>query len=136
MAKFQCTICGQIHEGLEAPEKCPVCKAPSSKFTVIDKGAQKATKLQKINEEDYEIIKKLETDGYVKAVEWYAKAAEQGNDLALYQLGCCYYSGHGIPKDEEEAIKCFKRAVKLGNDKAKGTLSELLLKRKKQKEEK
>ena len=40
MAKFQCTICGQIHEGLEAPEKCPLCKAPSSKFTVIDKGAQ------------------------------------------------------------------------------------------------
>ena len=71
MAKFQCTICGHIHEGLEAPEKCPVCKAPSSKFTVIDKGAQKATKLQKINDEDYEIIKKLEADGYIKAVEWY-----------------------------------------------------------------
>ena len=28
-------------------------------------------KVQKINDEDYEIIKKLETDGYVKAVEWY-----------------------------------------------------------------
>ena len=71
MAKFQCTICGHIHEGLGAPEKCPVCKAPSSKFTVIDKGAPKATKFQKINEEDYEIIKKIETDGYIKAVEWY-----------------------------------------------------------------
>ena len=28
-------------------------------------------KVQKINEEDYEIIKKLETIGYKKAVEWY-----------------------------------------------------------------
>lgn len=28
-------------------------------------------KVQKINEEDYEIIKKLEADGYIKAVEWY-----------------------------------------------------------------
>ena len=71
MAKFQCSICGTIHEGLEAPEKCPVCKAPSSKFTIIDKGAPKATKLQKINDEDYEIIKKLETVGYIKTVNWF-----------------------------------------------------------------
>lgn len=28
-------------------------------------------KLQKINDEDYEIIKKLESDGYNKTVEWY-----------------------------------------------------------------
>lgn len=71
MAKFQCSICGMIHEGLEAPEKCPVCKAPSSKFTIIDKSAPKATKLQKINDEDYEIIKKLETVGYIKTVDWF-----------------------------------------------------------------
>ena len=30
--KFICTVCGYIHEGTEAPEKCPVCKAPASKF--------------------------------------------------------------------------------------------------------
>lgn len=71
MAKFQCIICGYIYEGLEAPEKCPVCKAPSSKFTIIDKGVPKATKLQKINDEDYEIIKKLESVGLIETVEWY-----------------------------------------------------------------
>lgn len=70
MAKFQCTICGTIHEGLEAPEKCPICKAPSSKFSLVDEKA-KSENLQKINEEDYEIIKKIETEGYLKAVEWY-----------------------------------------------------------------
>ena len=32
MKKFVCTICGYVHEGDEAPEKCPVCKAPASKF--------------------------------------------------------------------------------------------------------
>ncbi|MCM1297102.1 MAG: NADH peroxidase [Muribaculaceae bacterium] len=31
MAKFVCTVCGYIAEG-EAPEVCPVCKAPKSKF--------------------------------------------------------------------------------------------------------
>ena len=71
MSKFQCSICGTIHEGFEAPEKCPVCKAPSSKFTIIDKGAPKATKLQKINDEDYEIIKEFETNGFMSTVEWY-----------------------------------------------------------------
>ena len=30
--KFICTVCGYIHEGTEAPEKCPICKAPASKF--------------------------------------------------------------------------------------------------------
>lgn len=30
--KFICTVCGYIHEGEDAPEKCPVCKAPASKF--------------------------------------------------------------------------------------------------------
>ena len=32
MAKFVCTICGYVHEGDSAPEKCPVCGAPASKF--------------------------------------------------------------------------------------------------------
>ena len=32
MAKYVCTICGYVHEGDSAPEACPVCKAPASKF--------------------------------------------------------------------------------------------------------
>lgn len=32
MKKFVCTICGYIHEGDTAPEKCPQCGAPASKF--------------------------------------------------------------------------------------------------------
>ena len=32
MKKFICTICGYIYEGETAPEKCPQCKAPASKF--------------------------------------------------------------------------------------------------------
>ncbi|MBR2431363.1 MAG: NADH peroxidase, partial [Clostridia bacterium] len=31
--KFVCQVCGYVHEGNEAPEKCPQCKAPASKFT-------------------------------------------------------------------------------------------------------
>lgn len=32
MKKFVCSICGYVHEGTEAPDKCPVCKATSDKF--------------------------------------------------------------------------------------------------------
>ena len=35
MAKFVCTVCGYVYEG-EAPEVCPVCKAPASKFKEMD----------------------------------------------------------------------------------------------------
>lgn len=32
MKKFVCAICGYVHEGEHAPENCPQCKAPASKF--------------------------------------------------------------------------------------------------------
>ena len=32
MKKFKCTVCGYVAEGAEAPEFCPVCKAPKEKF--------------------------------------------------------------------------------------------------------
>jgi len=32
MTKFICSICGYVHEGDAAPEACPLCKAPASKF--------------------------------------------------------------------------------------------------------
>ena len=32
MKKFVCTVCGYVHEGVEPPEKCPVCGAPKEKF--------------------------------------------------------------------------------------------------------
>lgn len=33
MKKFVCSICGYVHQGDAAPEQCPICKAPTSKFT-------------------------------------------------------------------------------------------------------
>ena len=32
MKKFVCSVCGYVYEGEAAPEFCPVCKAPASKF--------------------------------------------------------------------------------------------------------
>ena len=37
--KFICTVCGYIHEGDAAPEKCPLCKVPASKFKEMEETA-------------------------------------------------------------------------------------------------
>ena len=37
--KFICTVCGYVHEGNEAPEKCPLCGAPKSKFKELAEDA-------------------------------------------------------------------------------------------------
>lgn len=36
MAKFICSVCGYVHEGDSAPEKCPQCGVPASKFKKMD----------------------------------------------------------------------------------------------------
>lgn len=39
MKKFVCPVCGYVHEGDSAPEKCPQCGVPGSKFTVMEEGS-------------------------------------------------------------------------------------------------
>ena len=34
MKKWVCSVCGYVHEGDAAPEKCPICKAPADKFVL------------------------------------------------------------------------------------------------------
>ena len=35
MKKFRCKVCGYIHEGDAAPERCPQCKVPAEKFEEV-----------------------------------------------------------------------------------------------------
>jgi hypothetical protein len=42
MKKWQCSVCGYIHEGPEPPEKCPVCGADKSKFVELVEAAPSA----------------------------------------------------------------------------------------------
>ena len=39
MKSFVCSVCGYVHVGDEAPEACPQCKAPKSKFILKDESA-------------------------------------------------------------------------------------------------
>jgi rubredoxin len=34
--KWECTVCGYVHEGEKPPAKCPVCGAAASAFKLLD----------------------------------------------------------------------------------------------------
>ena len=37
--KWICTVCGYVHEGETAPERCPLCKVPADKFKLVEEEA-------------------------------------------------------------------------------------------------
>lgn len=39
--KFICTVCGYVHTGDEAPEKCPQCRQPKEKFNELVESDEK-----------------------------------------------------------------------------------------------
>lgn len=46
--KFKCKVCGYVHEGDKAPEKCPMCQASQSEFEeIVEAGAEAAAPAKK-----------------------------------------------------------------------------------------
>ena len=58
-------------------------------------------------------------------VEWYRKAAEQGVRDAQTNLGDLSANGHGLPKDDVEAVKRFRKAAEQGDARAQFDLDRL-----------
>lgn len=54
-----------------------------------------------------------------QAVEWYTKAALQGEKNALYYLGDCYEFGTGVVANQSRAFVYYKLAAQRGNEEAK-----------------
>lgn len=57
------------------------------------------------------------------AVKWLTRVADKGDGYALYLLGKAYEDGVLAPKDERQAFRCYQRAVKKGEDLARGSLA-------------
>lgn len=54
---WKCSVCGYLHEGNEAPEKCPKCGAPKEKFLALSvEDAKKVYDSDRTNEIHMEII--------------------------------------------------------------------------------
>ena len=58
---------------------------------------------------------RLTLDEHEGRLEWYRKAAEQGNAAAQFNLGVLYANGKGVPQSYEEAAKWWRKAAEQGD---------------------
>ncbi len=61
-------------------------------------------------------------EDYIKAAEWFHKAAEQDNVIACSELGQLYLNGHGVAKSLEKARQYQLKAAEQGNASAQNNL--------------
>jgi hypothetical protein len=47
-------------------------------------------------------------------MDWYRKAAEQGDTYAMHNIGFFYQEGHGVPLDSQKAEEWYLRAASRG----------------------
>ena len=60
-------------------------------------------------------------------VRGYRRMAEQGDALAQYNLGNCYFDGDGVEQDDEEAVKWYRKSAEQGNAMAQYRLGDCYL---------
>lgn len=46
-----------------------------------------------------------------EAVKWFRKAADLGNDDAMWNLGRCYEKGEGVEKNIDQAVYWYKKGA-------------------------
>ena len=71
MAKWVCPVCGYVHEGETAPEKCPLCGVPGAKFKKQEGGLNFVTE-HKIGDgivDDAEVTQGLKDHFYGECTE-------------------------------------------------------------------
>ena len=72
--KFICTVCGYIHEGIEAPEECPVCHVKADKFKEFNPIALRGTK----TEQNLKDAFAGESQAHTKYLYYASKAKKDG----------------------------------------------------------
>jgi len=83
MKKFVCTICGYVHTGDAAPEKCPICKATADKFKEVLEDTGFAT----VHEVGVGAKDKVEADVYQGLVDNFnGECSEVGMYLAMSRV--------------------------------------------------
>ena len=53
---------------------------------------------------------------YGQALQWWAKAAKQGDVKAVGNMGMCYRYGYGIDRDSLKATRLYLKSIRDGND--------------------
>jgi len=61
------------------------------------------------------------------ALEWFRKAADQGNPDAMAYLGWMYFEGHGIKQNDTEGVRWMRRSAEGGARRGMALLAQALL---------
>ena len=95
MIKYICTICGYTHEGDSAPEFCEQCKAPESKFKLLDQDGRSLPDEHRVGIVqgiDPEIIEQLrnEFQGECTEIGMYLAMARQADREGFPEIASAY----------------------------------------------
>ena len=60
-----------------------------------------------------------------EAVQWYRRAAEEGQERGQYRLGLMYENGRGVRRDRVEAVRWYRLAAEQGDADAQEALDRL-----------
>jgi len=107
--KFKCGVCGYIHDGDEAPDKCPKCGAPKESFKELDKeAADKIEKARKTNEMHVAIM-----GLYAKVRKWAHTIKDEDLDPG------CVAVADRVLKDTYETTQSIKAELETHMNKGK-----------------
>ena len=63
-----------------------------------------------------QLAREYEQQGFMReAINWYQKAAEEGDVDAMYALGYIYEEGKRVPQNYEESLKWYEKAAAAGS---------------------
>lgn len=114
--KFICPVCGYVHEGESAPEKCPQCGVPGARFTEVNENERNYVcehvigvgAKDKIDEEVYNGLK-ANFEGECTEVGMYIAMSRQAIREGYPEIGAFY-----LQAALEEAEHAAKFAELLG----------------------
>ena len=108
----------------EEPKDVKVMNDEKSKIQEDFKQSVKPAEVERIDADSLyqEGEKYYNSQNYIKAVECFFKAAEQGNANAQNNLGWMYDKGRGVTQDYVEAVKWYRKAAEQGHANAQNYL--------------
>jgi tetratricopeptide (TPR) repeat protein len=110
-----------LHDRVKA-QSCPFCREPA-KDDENDKRLMKRVKANDPAALRYKGVKCYNEGDYDTAFEYLTKAAELGNVDAHAKLGCMYWEGEGVEKDEKKAVYHYEKAAIGGHPDARHDLA-------------
>ena len=127
MKKWQCSVCGYIHEGDEAPDRCPMCGAPKEKFVLLAADENNTAGNLSGNWDGeteevgmyYAFAKKAEEEGYPEVAQAFMKIGQEEATHASE-----IYAIRGKVKSTKENL-AWRVEAELGAQKGKAEAAEI-----------